>query len=86
VGVRIKDLPEVVAVLKEANKPQFVVLRYEQYQKLVNSLDVAGTIDEAHYLNAHKDVATAFAAKKIGSPTLHYVKYGYFEKRVVKLK
>lgn len=85
-GIRIKDLPEVVAVLKEANKPQFVVLRYEQYQKLVNSVEVAGAIDEAHYLNAHKDVATAFAAKKLSSPTSHYVKYGYFEKRAVKLK
>jgi MoaA/NifB/PqqE/SkfB family radical SAM enzyme len=46
--------------------------------------DIAGTVDERHYLATHPDVRAAVDQGHLQSGTEHYIISGYFERRAVK--
>jgi hypothetical protein len=43
--------PDVVAVLDHQGEHAFAVVRFNDYVAYVRTLDIAGTIDERHYLD-----------------------------------
>ncbi len=76
----IRDLPKVEAVLK-VGKAKFAVLNLHYYREFIQKIALGGRIDEDAYLRKYPDVAEAIRAKKVGSATEHYLKWGYLEKR-----
>ena len=83
--MRIRDLPKIEAILKNEGKPEYVVLRFENYKKFIQKARLMGKIDEPAYVKAHPDVATAVRNGKIKSATEHYLGTGYVEGRAARL-
>ncbi len=76
--------PEVVAVLDHRGEHAFAVVRLNCFAEYIKALDIAGTVDERHYLTANTDVKAAVDAGHLRSGTEHYIIAGYFEGRAVK--
>ena len=76
--------PDIVAILDHGGEHVFVVLSSDHHRRFIGMLDVAGEIDEAHYLDKHKDVKIAIDQRRLRSGTQHYLRQGYFERRDVR--
>ena len=83
--MHLRHFPEIQAVLNVEGRPEFVILKRTGLQRLMQSLEVQGAIDEEDYLRRYPDVARAVAQGKFSSATEHYVKAGYSENRIAKI-
>lgn len=83
--MKIRDLPKVEAILRTEGKPEFVVLKFENYKKFIQKCDLQGRIDEADYINRYPDVQKSIREKKVPTATKHYVNTGYVEQRAAKI-
>ena len=81
----IRALPKIEALIKEEGKNLFVVLKYENYKKLIQKLQIEGSIDEEDYLKRYPEVNDLIRQKKISSANDHYLKTGYVEQRKAKV-
>jgi hypothetical protein len=77
--------PDVAAVLDTHGEHQFIVILYEEYRKYLGHVEVAGRIDEVHYLARHEDVSAAVSHGALRSGTDHYLIQGYLERREARL-
>jgi hypothetical protein len=76
--------PDVVAVLDHRGEHAFAIVLLGGLAEYIKALDIAGTVDERHYLAAHPDVGAAVDQGHLRSGTEHYIISGYFERRAVK--
>ena len=75
---------DVVSILDCDGKHVFAILRGDHYATYIPMLDVFGEVDEAHYLDKHRDVKAAVSRGELRNGTQHYLIQGYFERREVR--
>lgn len=83
--MHIRELPKVEAVIKSEGKPEFVVLRFENFKKFIQKCALQGEIDERDYVSRYSDAAQAIRDHKVTSATDHYLRTGYAEQRSAKV-
>jgi hypothetical protein len=62
----------------------FIIVECEEFRSYLGRLDIAGNVDEEHYLSKYPDVKIAVDQGLLINGTHHYVGQGYFERREVK--
>ena len=83
-AVSAGQAPDVVSVLDHGGEHVFVILPNDWYRVYIVGLDIAGEVDEAHYLDVHEEVKFAVEQGGLRSGTHHYLIQGYFERREVR--
>jgi hypothetical protein len=77
-------VPDVAAVLDFDKEHVFIIVGCGEFRSYVRRLDIAGNVDEEHYLNKYPDIKIAVDQGVLISGTHHYVEQGYFEGREAK--
>lgn len=83
--IKLNSLPKIQSVLKTNGRPEFVILRCDEYKKLLRNIKVEGSIDETEYKAKYDDVKKAVESGKLSSATHHYIASGYAEGRQAKI-
>lgn len=83
--MHIRDLPKIEGVLKKDGNPQFLVIHYASFKNFIGKVDLEGVIDEAQYLRSSTKIPDEIQSNGFTSPTQHFLKAGYFDKRSVKI-
>lgn len=81
-----RHAPDIVSVLDHGDEHLFVILTSDSHRMYISTLDISGEVDEAHYLDKHKDVKAAIEQGRLRSGTQHYLRQGYFERREVRFR
>jgi hypothetical protein len=81
-----RHTPDLVSVLDHGGEHVFVILTSDSHRMYISTLDISGEVDEAHYLNKHKDVKATIDQGRLRSGTQHYLRQGYFERREVRFR